>query len=478
MPTILALRFPWGRYHATPWGRYVNEGAVEVPPSPWRLLRALYSVWRLHNPDLDAEIVHGLLARLAVPPTYALPPYRIAHTRHYYPDSKHRTGTPRTDKAIDAFAVLDGDRTIYVIWPCDLDHEEADALARLAKSLPYVGRADSTCDAELLDRLPDEAAAYRRAEPLGLGDEPPAPGTEQVELLAPEPPLDVEGLTRRPADIRARGLLYPPGSKKIPYTVPAPARPRPRPRAPRRTAPVQVVRLALSGPALPPLTETVPLMDAVRGACVKILTGRGPDPRGSLLVGKNPDGSKIASDHRHAHFLPFDADNDGRIDEVVVWTPAGLPDDELTVLEALGGRTVGVPEGVPGPRNLQARIAAFGGPDLLPATWTRPSTRWTSLTPFVPAGHMRPGRALSGFLRKEIEREFSYRPHLPSPHLIELTTTNDRWPHFIRHRWRRETRSATRPCHGLDLTFARPITGPIALGALAHFGLGLFQTAD
>jgi len=44
----------------------------EVQPSLWRLLRALYSVWRLRNPDLDTEVVHGLLARLAIQPTHAL----------------------------------------------------------------------------------------------------------------------------------------------------------------------------------------------------------------------------------------------------------------------------------------------------------------------------------------------------------------------------------------------------------------------
>ncbi len=38
---VLELRFPAGRFHATPWGRHVNEGAVEWPPSPWRLMRAL-----------------------------------------------------------------------------------------------------------------------------------------------------------------------------------------------------------------------------------------------------------------------------------------------------------------------------------------------------------------------------------------------------------------------------------------------------
>ncbi|MDQ3151354.1 MAG: type I-U CRISPR-associated protein Cas5/Cas6, partial [Actinomycetota bacterium] len=52
MPTTLVLTFPRGRYRATPWGRHVNEGAVELPPSPWRLLRALYATWRTRAPEL------------------------------------------------------------------------------------------------------------------------------------------------------------------------------------------------------------------------------------------------------------------------------------------------------------------------------------------------------------------------------------------------------------------------------------------
>jgi len=30
----IELRFPAGRYHATPWGRSANEADVEWPPSP------------------------------------------------------------------------------------------------------------------------------------------------------------------------------------------------------------------------------------------------------------------------------------------------------------------------------------------------------------------------------------------------------------------------------------------------------------
>ena len=40
MPNLV-FRFPAGHYHATPWGNHVNEGLIEWPPSPWRVVRAL-----------------------------------------------------------------------------------------------------------------------------------------------------------------------------------------------------------------------------------------------------------------------------------------------------------------------------------------------------------------------------------------------------------------------------------------------------
>ncbi|MDQ1248067.1 MAG: CRISPR-associated protein Csb2, partial [Actinomycetota bacterium] len=157
MTATLAITFDLGRYHATPWGANVNEGAVEIPPSPWRLLRALYSTWRVHANDLPQDLVHGLLSTLAATePVYAVPPHTIAHTRHYYPDSTSRRGTTSTDKTIDAFAAFaTTDASLYVTWPVELSPDYRDALERLAKSLPYLGRADSVITAKLTS-APDE----------------------------------------------------------------------------------------------------------------------------------------------------------------------------------------------------------------------------------------------------------------------------------------------------------------------------------
>ena len=63
MAATLAIRFPLGRYHATPWDRSVNEGATEWPPSPWRLLRALVATWYTRWPDLPAPVLDGAARR-------------------------------------------------------------------------------------------------------------------------------------------------------------------------------------------------------------------------------------------------------------------------------------------------------------------------------------------------------------------------------------------------------------------------------
>src|SRR5271155_5507766 len=88
MPVIIRLTFPGGQYHATPWGRHVNEGVPEWPPSPWRLLRALVAVWKRTCPDVPEQTVKRILTALAAPPRFSLPPIIVAHTRHYMPLGK------------------------------------------------------------------------------------------------------------------------------------------------------------------------------------------------------------------------------------------------------------------------------------------------------------------------------------------------------------------------------------------------------
>src|SRR4051812_4852413 len=104
MPVTLKLTFPAGRYHATPWGRHVNEGVPEWPPSPWRLLRALIAVWRRTCTELPEEQVRRVLVPLLSPPCFHLPASRVAHSRHYMPWEK-KGPTDRT-LVFDTFVAI------------------------------------------------------------------------------------------------------------------------------------------------------------------------------------------------------------------------------------------------------------------------------------------------------------------------------------------------------------------------------------
>ena len=70
----IEFQFPAGRYHATPWGRNVNEGEVEWPPSPYRLARALIDTWKRKKPRWTEDRVLPILKAISVPPTFQLPP--------------------------------------------------------------------------------------------------------------------------------------------------------------------------------------------------------------------------------------------------------------------------------------------------------------------------------------------------------------------------------------------------------------------
>src|SRR5260221_14067640 len=115
MPVTIKLTFPAGRFHATPWGRHVNEGVAEWPPSPWRLLRALVAIWKRTCPGLSEQQVRAILEKLVNPPQFQVPSYRTAHTRHYMPWEKK--GPADRTLVFDTFVSVDRQTPLYIGWP-------------------------------------------------------------------------------------------------------------------------------------------------------------------------------------------------------------------------------------------------------------------------------------------------------------------------------------------------------------------------
>ncbi|MBX3733105.1 MAG: type I-U CRISPR-associated protein Cas5/Cas6 [Verrucomicrobiae bacterium] len=146
--TVLELSFPAGRYHATPWGRRVNEGAVEWPPSPWRIIRALIATWHLKAREIPEESVRSLMNALSQPPAFRLPRASAGHTRHYMP-----LGNKKPTKVFDTFIQLEEGSTIFVAWEVSLDDDEHAALTTLAERLGYFGRSESLAVARVLDGI-------------------------------------------------------------------------------------------------------------------------------------------------------------------------------------------------------------------------------------------------------------------------------------------------------------------------------------
>src|SRR5437588_6654950 len=126
---VVELNFPASRLHATPWGRHVNEGAVEWPPSPWRILRALVATWHLKaKDDVPEAVMRGLVHLLAEkPPVFYLPPATLGHARHYMPIIEGRN--QKTTKVFDAFVHASG--PVRIGWEVLLSAEQNRALALL-----------------------------------------------------------------------------------------------------------------------------------------------------------------------------------------------------------------------------------------------------------------------------------------------------------------------------------------------------------
>lgn len=485
MPTTLVLSFPWGRYHANPWGRHVNEGAVELPPSPWRLLRALYAVWQTRAPELPEPVVLSLLARLAEPPVFHVPRHVVAHTRHYYPDSTHTRASASLDCTLDAFAVVGRDAELAAHWTFDLPAAERTAFERIASSLPYFGRADSLCLARLQDDWrPD---THDEWVPVDV-PEHVIQGADSTAVLAPMLPLDPQALLARPVDVRRGGLLFPAGTRFVGYQR-AVVGPPPVRRVPFVPKPLvsEAVRFTVLQAALPPETDSLVYTDLLRQAALNKL-GRLPHERPlTLLGGKTGDaeGSTKMEGHWHAHYLPL---LDGRrLTGLVVWTPrraetplaggmpqqAGLPDDELKALTDVRRLHSQINESW----RLTIRVAGIGTPSEVVPELCGPSSRWQSVTPFAPARYPKKRDTWADIMTAEL----GYRG-LPPPRLVEVVDGD--WVAWRRYRPSARMRrdlgqgSANRPSAFLHLEFDTPVPGPLALGHLSHFGLGLFKPVD
>lgn len=476
MGTTLAIRFPLRRYHANPWDRAVNEGASEWPPSPWRLLRALVATWHTRWPDLPAPVLEGLLDTLADPPSYLTPPAAAGHTRHYLPDLEHRRGEPgRTGLTLDPFLAVGREEELLVRWDADVPGDQRQVLAKLVELLPYLGRAESVCQARLadVDQVPGEN--WWR---------PGADGARHVRLLAPTRPVNIAALQASTVDIRRRRRTVPEGTRWIGYAAGEPTRAATPAGAVRTTTePVTAIRFAVTGTVPMKATHGILLADeAHRLAGAKLAAAGLADPCRQEIFGSNG----AATDHGHAHWVPLPAAGEQPpvVRYLVVWVPHGLRTEDVAALLSLrkmSGRRGSGEDGyeVRGLPPLELLFQAAGGIGQVAPELCRPARRWRSLTPYLPVRH-RKRESLEDYLTADVRTELGYRDLPPAaviPVARELRLP-DRWALGYRRYRMTENMSKSRPGLGLRLEFAEPVAGPVLLGQLSHFGYGIFAPDD
>ena len=525
----IAFRFPAGRYHATPWGSQVNEGLVEWPPSPWRMLRAFISCgytrlgWGTVSQSGAAPVPdaarHLILTLAGALPSYTLPPAAYAHSRHYLP-----IPGGKTTLVMDAWAAVDGE--LLVLWPVDLDADELNLLRELVASLNYLGRSESWVEGRVLSNAepsssadcvplqpdaaglpfnqdlislmapcPSDEYEQWRSERVSVPDwEGRKPTTKQLgdqkKAMNPYPADLLDALQWDTARWKSFGWSQPPGSQRIQYM-------RPRQKLTlrqgtgggflARVPQCDTVLLSLGSPsgnlsALPTLARTLPQAELVH----KALVGRGGKSQNRIpteLSGCDLRHRPLQG-HAHTHVLPMDLDADGHLDHILLWAPMGFGHAAMTAIRSL--RRTWMKGGA---EELRVALAGQGMRDQL-EKWPegldgfiKPSRVWKTLTPFVPPRFVK--KTGSNSPEGQIRAELASR-HFPVPDQVEIHAypgpgdlKEVQATHF-RHFIRRRTRGGDPPPQDLGwfvrLTFSEPVQGPICLGYGGHFGLGLFLT--
>jgi CRISPR-associated protein Csb2 len=476
MATTLAVRFPLGRYHANPWDRSVNEGTVEWPPSPWRILRALLATWHTRWPDLPAATIDGLISALAEPPSYRTPATWPGHTRHYLPGLDHKKGEiGGTDLTLDPFQSIERGCELLIRWNMDLGSEQRAVLAKLAELLPYLGRAESACEARLLNENP---------EPDGHWWLPGAKGTKTVRLLAPAQPVSRAALEITTVEVRRQRRTLPPGTLWVSYAIADPPQHRGSPRRDTAGVEVEAVRFALDGFVPLRSTHAVLLADEAHRVFGGLLREAGiPDDRRQQVLGTG----RAGSGHRHAHWVPVAVHQErgAPVRSLVLWVPQGLrPREVAAVIDpgCLSGQR-GTPENgyrVRGFPKVRLLFQAAGTIGQVAPEFCGLARHWRSLTPYLPVRHRKQRQPFGDFLAEDIHAELGYREQfrgIPVPVVAPVDPEGgmpDRWALEFRRYRMAENMGKSRPGLGLRLRFPQEISGPLLLGQLSHFGYGIF----
>ncbi|MGH6814986.1 MAG: type I-G CRISPR-associated protein Csb2 [Hyphomicrobiaceae bacterium] len=223
-------------------------------------------------------------------------------------------------------------------------------------------------------------------------------------------------------------------------------------------------------PADPPLTAAIGVGEAVRAAVMAAGNRHGLERLPDAFYDSWPEGG-----HYHAYWLPEDTDRDGRIDRMLVFAESGIDDIMAAVLADAGGFALA---------GRRYDLVTANEEPLAAAGALGCAKEWEAATPFVTRlwRLTKTGKERRGFTPEaQLLREIRER-RLPAPVDIAWRPAVALGGNWLLPGDFLLERNAYRPpgdaLAGFPLlAFGEPVTGPLAFGFGAHFGLGLMVPA-
>jgi CRISPR-associated protein Csb2 len=423
---------------------YWDRDRAEWPPHPARFFSALMAA--CYAADFQEPGLHALrwLEQQGPPAIAASEAHERQVVTVYVPINDPPRGSilpevrPRQPRSFPC--MIPEDPRVHLIW-ADAVPENAirTLLARMAAQVTALGSARSLVAATLCATPPPPTWV-------------PARHGEQM-LRIPAPGRVAELNTRFDLGLRPTpGLLHP-------YARVRPAS------APRRHASgfgEMVVLRQTAGPRLA-LTATLTVTETLRRALLSLAGAGAP----ALLHGH--------ADHRHAAWVPLPFVGYPHADGHLVGTALLLPPDTSreeshAVLQCLARLDhMRLPDGrhwALAPVDVTDRRAT-----LQPATWACASRTWTTVTPVVLPRYPKPHRGQDA---AALLAESCHHSGLPAPVWVRTHQMGQLAGVAPSHTFR-----TRRPGHPprlwthATLHFPLPVQGPVLLGALRYFGLGL-----
>lgn len=475
---VITIHFLNGVYQATPWGKHVNEGIPEWPPSSWRLLRAIIATWKNTKPELSDEAVLPILKKLAnSSPNYCLPDASTSHTRHYMPtDNKGKKSI-----VMNTFVVI-GNKPVHFIWPnTDLLENEIKTLEELLVNLHYFGRAESWCRATISAEAPSPNC-------IPFEDEM-STDKELVTVLVPKKDIkiidvskknpnkeDLDAITVTTKELHDKNRIDPPGGKFVQYV-----RPQNCFEGKRQSEQnimlnnITVIRYAVTGVIRPLIKDTVRIGDLARNACMSRYGKKNDSDVSRMFSGKDDKGKPLKG-HIHASYLPTYEMQNRQIDHLTIFTPTGFNKKELEVLFSLKRLY----------RNNLAdinlvfegcgRLENFSDVEIF-----KKDHLWKSATPLILTRYIKNRKSGSKEelvdspkeqIMNEIENRYGKSYELKNVTVNEKKISNLNTYDFFR--WRSHGSVGNGRTYNVKLEFKNAVKGPITLGYASHFGLGMF----